>query len=192
MTRAVHEIEVESYRILRERVDTTHLPPLTRAVVERVVHATADIAYADDLVCDENALRRARAALRLGSPIVTDVRMVAAGITSHETHCFLGEARATDRRTRSAEAIRIASERVTEGAIWVVGCAPTALAEIVRLRPSASLVIGVPVGFVGAVEAKAALRDSGLSALSNRSEKGGSAVAAAAVNALLYALEDEQ
>jgi precorrin-8X/cobalt-precorrin-8 methylmutase len=192
VSRAVHEIEVESYRILRERVDTAHFPPLSRAVIERVIHATADISYADDLVCDERALRRARAALRLGAPIVTDVRMVAAGITSHETHCFLGEARATEGHTRSAEAMRIASERVTEGAIWVVGCAPTALAEIVKLRPSASLVIGVPVGFVGAVEAKEALRDSGLSALSNISEKGGSAVAAAAVNALLYALEDER
>jgi precorrin-8X/cobalt-precorrin-8 methylmutase len=187
----VHEIERESFRILRERVDTSHLPALSRAVVERVIHATADVSYADDFVCDEPALRRARAALRLGAAIVTDVRMVAAGITSHETHCFLPEARAAEGRTRSAEAMRIASERVDAGAIWVVGCAPTALAEIVRLRPQPALVVGVPVGFVGAVEAKAALRESGLFCVSNISEKGGSAVAAAVVNALLYALEDE-
>ena len=60
MSREPHPIEAESYRILRARCDTSSLPPLTRAVVERVVHASADIGYADDLVCDEDALSRAR------------------------------------------------------------------------------------------------------------------------------------
>jgi precorrin-8X/cobalt-precorrin-8 methylmutase len=75
---------------------------------------------------------------------------------------------------------------VGPGAVWVVGCAPTALLEIITGAPAPALVIGLPVGFVGAAEAKRALRDSGLPALSNVSEKGGSAVAAAALNALLY------
>jgi precorrin-8X/cobalt-precorrin-8 methylmutase len=70
--------------------------------------------------------------------------------------------------------------------VWVIGCAPTALEELIRLDARPALVIGLPVGFVGAVESKEALRASGLPAVSNRSEKGGSAVAAAAVNALLY------
>lgn len=192
MNRTVHPIEIESYRILRERVDTSGLPPLTRAVVERVIHATADVGYADDLVCDEEWLERGLDALRAGAPIVTDVRMVAAGITGRETQCFLREARSADGLTRSAAAIRMAYDAVGDGAIWAVGCAPTALVEIVALAPAPALVLGLPVGFVGAVEAKAALRASGMPAVSNLSEKGGSAVAAAAVNALLYALEDDR
>jgi precorrin-8X/cobalt-precorrin-8 methylmutase len=88
--------------------------------------------------------------------------------------------------TRSAAAIRLARDRVGPGAVWVVGCAPTALVELIEADVAPSLVIGLPVGFVGAAESKAALRASGLPAVSNRSEKGGSAVAAAAVNALLY------
>lgn len=192
MTRAVHEIERESYRILRARIDTSVYPPLTRAVIERVVHASADIGYADDLVCAEESLARGLAALRHGAPIVTDVQMVAAGITTAATRCYLADAKATTDLTRAAAAIRLAYRDVGVGAVWVVGCAPTALAEIVELGPAPALVIGLPVGFVGAVESKAALRASGLPALSNVSEKGGSAVAAAALNALLYALEEDR
>lgn len=190
MSRVVHEIEQESYRILRSRIDTSSFPPLTRAVIERVIHASADIGYAADLICNEESLRRGLDALRAGAPIVTDVRMVAAGITGRKTRCYLAGAEAAPGVTRSAAAIRLAHQDVGPGAVWVVGCAPTALAEIVALMPSPALVVGLPVGFVGAVEAKAALRESGLPGLSNVCEKGGSAVAAAAVNALLYALED--
>lgn len=192
MSRAVHEIEQESYRILRARVDTSAYPKLTRAVIERVIHASADTGYADDLVCDEESLERGLAALRHGAPIVTDVRMLQAGITSRDTRCYLAEAKAGGGVSRSAAAIRLAAADVGAGAVWVVGCAPTALAEIVALSPRPAFVVGLPVGFVGAVEAKEAVRASGLPAVSNRSEKGGSAVAAAAVNALLYVLEDER
>ena len=88
--------------------------------------------------------------------------------------------------TRSAAAIRLAAARFPEGAVWAIGNAPTALAELLRQDVRPALVIGVPVGYVGAVEAKEALRTSGLPALSNRSARGGSAIAAASVNALLY------
>jgi precorrin-8X/cobalt-precorrin-8 methylmutase len=192
MSRSVHEIEQQSYRILRERLDTSAYPPLTRAVIERVVHASADLSYADDLVCDEATLRLGLDALRDGAPVVTDVEMVAAGITRRNTRCYLKDAAATDGVTRSAAAIRAAVADVGAGAVWVVGCAPTALFELIALSPEPALVVGLPVGFVGAAESKAALRASGLPAISNVSEKGGSAVAAAALNALLYALEDEQ
>lgn len=196
-TRAVHPIEVESFAILRRRVDTSALAPLTRAVVERVVHASADLAYVDDLVCDDDALARGLAALRRGAPLVVDAHMVAAGITSRGSTCLVRDPRAAELAdvsglTRSAAGVRLAAEAAGPGAVWVVGNAPTALFELVdlgrRLQPA--LVIGLPVGFVGAVESKQALRDSGLPALSNRSEKGGTPVAAAAVNALLY-IEDE-
>ena len=184
--RQVHAIEVESFAILRSRVDLSHLAPLTRAVVERVVHSSADLGYVDDLVCDEAALERGRAALAAGAPVVADVQMVAAGITTRDVVCRVREAVAGGRLTRSAAAVRMAFDEVGPGAVWVVGCAPTALFELISLGVDPALVIGLPVGFVGAAESKQALRDRGLPSVSNISEKGGSAVAAAALNALLY------
>ena len=188
---AVHPIEQESYAILRSRLDTSDLPPLTRAVVERVVHTSADTTWVGDLVAAEDALRAGREALLAGAPLVTDVRMVAAGITARPAIVALdlaGEPEAG--LTRSAAGIRAAVARHPEGAVWAIGNAPTALAELVRCAEAGlvrtPLVIGLPVGFVGAVAAKAALRASGLPAVSNRSERGGAAVASAAVNALLY------
>nr|WP_322779507.1 precorrin-8X methylmutase [Frankia sp. Cas4] len=192
-----HPIERRSYDIARTRLaatglDTAALPPWTRAVVERVVHASADIAYATDLVCDEAALCGAVDALAAGAPIVVDVRMTAAGITTGNVVCRLGDVDAGDAAraglTRSAAAVGLALDEVGPGAVWVIGCAPTALERLLRVADVArpALVIGLPVGFVGAVEAKDALRAAGLPAISNRSEKGGAAVAAAALNALLY------
>ncbi|MFC8825758.1 precorrin-8X methylmutase [Streptomyces sp. NPDC057137] len=184
--RVVHPIEEESFRRLRARVDTSHLAPLTRAVVERVIHSAADPVYLTDLVCDEATLSAAHGALHAGAPVVADVEMVAAGITRRTAVCRLKEAVSGPGLTRSAHAVRLAYEQVGPGAIWVIGCAPTALEELLLLDAAPALVIGLPVGFVGAVESKAALRESGLPAVSNISEKGGSAVAAAALNALLY------
>jgi precorrin-8X/cobalt-precorrin-8 methylmutase len=191
VTRAQHPIEVESYRIMRSQVDTTGLAPGARAVTERVIHASADLDYATDLVCDEDALLAGRRALAAGAALVVDVRMLAAGITSRHSVVALDLASApVPGLTRSAAGIRAAAAEHPQGAVWAVGNAPTALRELIRLaadgvlRPA--LVIGLPVGFVDAAQAKAALRASGLPALSNRSAKGGTAVAAAAVNALLY------
>ena len=186
-----HPIEVESYQILRSRVDLSPMPPLWRAVAERVIHASADLEYAVDLVTDEAQLRLGLSALRAGAPIVTDVAMVAAGITAREVVCEVGNPAAARLAnaagiTRSAAGIRLAYGEVGGGAVWVIGCAPTALTELIRLNVSPALVIGLPVGFVGAAESKAALRESGLPQISNVSEKGGSAVAAAAANALVY------
>ncbi|MGH3769784.1 MAG: precorrin-8X methylmutase [Pseudonocardiaceae bacterium] len=190
MTPAQHPIEVESYRILRSQVDTASLPPGTRVVTERVIHASADLEYATDLVCDEDALRAGQRALAGGAPLVVDVRMLAAGITARRCVVALDLAPGPVRGlTRCAAGLRAAAAAHPEGAVWAVGNAPTALRELIRLAASGvlrpALVIGLPVGFVDAAQAKAALRDSGLPALSNRGAKGGTAVAAAAVNALL-------
>jgi precorrin-8X/cobalt-precorrin-8 methylmutase len=190
MSRVVHPIESRSYEILRARADTASLPALTRAVVERVVHASADLDYVTDLVCDEAALAAGLAALRSGAAVVADVEMVAAGITAREVVCRVRDAVPGPDETRSAAAMRDALAQVGTGAVWVVGCAPTALLALLELPARPALVVGLPVGFVGAAESKAALRASGLPAVSNVSEKGGSAVAAAAVNALLYLKED--
>ena len=186
----VHPIEAESYRILRSRIDLSGLPALTRAVTERVIHATADFDYATDLVCDERALAGGVEALRRGAPVVADVAMVASGITRYPVICKITDslsarlARTAD-ITLSAASVRLAFGEAGPGAVWLVGCAPTALSEIISRQVEPALVIGVPVGFVGAAAAKDELRASGLPALSNVSEKGGSAVAVAAFNALL-------
>ena len=190
MKRAVHPIEVQSYRILRERVDTSHLPPLTRAVAERIVHTTADPGWAGELVTTEQALAEGRTALLGGAPLLADVRMVAAAVTGRDCTVCLDLAEPVDGLTRSAAGIRAAARRHPDGAVWAIGNAPTALAELLRLNEAGevrpALVIGVPVGFVGSVAAKSALRASGLNAVSNVSERGGAAIAGAAVNALLY------
>lgn len=187
----VHPIERASMRVLAERVDLGPLPPLTRAVVERVIHSAADTRYLDDLVLDEASLAAGWDALAAGAPIVADSRMVAAGVTGAEVVVPLAwpgvaEAAEDAGTTRSAAAMRLAAGEVDAGAIWVVGNAPTALEAVIAHAPAPALVVGLPVGFIGAVEAKAALRASGLPAASNRGELGGSAVAASVVNALLY------
>ncbi len=132
MTRPVHPIEAESYRRLRAAADLSALPPLSRAVAERIIHASADLDYADDLVLDEDALAAGLDALRGGAPIVVDGRMVAAGITSRAVSCGLdhprvAEVAAADDTTRSAAGMRLAAEHAGPGAVYVVGVVPTAL-----------------------------------------------------------------
>ena len=193
----VNPIEEESYRILRSRADLSALPPLTRAVTERIVYSTADFEYITDLVCDEAALAAGVDALRRGARVVADAGMVAAGITGYPVICKVGDSLSqrlsrTANLTVSAAAIRLAFGEAGPGAIWVVGCAPTALEEVMRREVQPALVIGVPVGFVGAAASKQALRASRLPALSNVSEKGGSAVAAAAFNALFRIATPDQ
>jgi len=198
--RLVHPIERESYRIMRAMVDTSGLPRHSRDVAERIVHTTADPAWIGDLVLDEAALSRAAQALSSGAALITDVRMVAAGVTAREAVCFVNSGRVSvpSGKTRAAAGIAHAATLHPAGAVWVVGNAPTALTELLMLAAKGEvepeMVIGLPVGFVGAAESKLALRESGLPQLSNVSARGGSNVAAAAVNALLYGdpLEDEK
>jgi precorrin-8X/cobalt-precorrin-8 methylmutase len=170
----------------------SRLPPLSRAVTERILHATADFDYATDLVTDEAALERGVAAIAAGAPVVADAAMVAAGIGDYPVICKAGDS-LTARLARTAgitmpaAGARLGFGEAGPGAVWLVGCAPTALTEVIAREVQPALVIGVPVGFVGAVESKDALRASSLPALSNVSEKGGSAVAVAAFTALLRA-----
>jgi precorrin-8X/cobalt-precorrin-8 methylmutase len=182
----------ESQEILRSRIDLSRLGPLSRAVTEHIIVASADFDYATDLVCDEDALAAGVAEVAAGTVVVADAAMVAAGITGHPVTCKSDEP-LTERLARSAgisraaAAVRLAFGQAGPGAIWVVGGEPTALDEVISRDVQPSLVIGLPVGFAGAAEAKDALRASGLPSLSNLSEKGGAVVAAAAFNALLGA-----
>ena len=180
----------ESYRILRSRLDLSGLPTLSQAVTEHVIHATADFDYATDLACDEPALAAGLTALRRATPAVADGPVIAAGLTGYPAICKAGDSLAarlarTAGLTVSAAAVRLAFSAAGPGAVWLVGTAPAALFEIMAREVEPALVIGVPVGLVGAAEAKDALRRSGLPSLTNRSEKGGPAVAVAAFEALL-------
>jgi precorrin-8X/cobalt-precorrin-8 methylmutase len=190
----------QQLQVLRSRVDTGHLPPLTRAVVERVILTTADPTWLGDLVLHEEALAAGRDALGAGAPLVVDVRMLAAAVAPRETVTGLdmtgvAELAKAEGTTRSAAGIRLAAKAFPDGAVWAIGNAPTALQEVLRLaaggllRPA--LVIGIPVGFVGSVDAKAALRRSGLPAASSATERGGAAIAGSVVNALIAAWQAE-
>ena len=196
MTPPVHPIEVESYRIMASLVDLEHWTEPDRSVVARMIHATADESFAGSARIGTAAVAAGMAALTRRVPVICDARMVAAGVPSVAAHtvvsCYLDrvDQPMVEGDTRSAAAIDVAAAEHPDGAIWVIGNAPTALARLLdlheagRLRPAC--VIGLPVGYVGAAEAKQALWDSPLRdrAVTNEGRRGGSPVAAAALNAL--------
>jgi precorrin-8X/cobalt-precorrin-8 methylmutase len=168
----VHRIEAESMEMLSRRVDLSHHAPGVAAVIARVIHATADLDYARTMVVPVAAVEAGVSALRADAPVVTDVEMVRHGLSWPDARCYLDEVREGAEPTRTAAAMRLAAHHHPAGSVVVVGCAPTALAEVVRLARSGdlrpALVIGLPVGFVGAAEAKTALRRApGVAAITN-------------------------
>jgi precorrin-8X/cobalt-precorrin-8 methylmutase len=187
-----HPIEEESYRILEQRVDLSAWPDDQRAVVARVIHATADLEFATSMRIGRDAVPAAIDALRRGAPVVCDSHMLRVGVTGPAgAVCLLDEVPAPpEGSTRAAAAMARAAERYPDGALWAVGNAPTALAELLRLcaheQLRAAAIVGLPVGFVGAAEAKASLwaSQAGHIAITNLGEKGGTAAAAAAINAV--------
>lgn len=186
----VDPAQAQSYRVLRSRIDLSGLPPLTRAVTEAVLAATADFDYVTDLVCDEADLAAGVRAIAAGVKVVVDAPMVVTGIAGYPVICKAAEPLAarlarTTGITVPAAGVRLGFGEAGPGAIWVVGGASDALVEILRRMVEPALVIGVPAGFAGAAEAKDDLLASGLPSLSNKSEKGGPVVAAAAFSALL-------
>jgi precorrin-8X/cobalt-precorrin-8 methylmutase len=201
-TAAGRLIEEASFAIIDAEVGPHAFSREEWHVVRRVIHATADFDFARTLRFSAGAVETGVAALRRGCHIQCDVRMIAAGLSptrlaafGARVHCFVSDAdvihaaREAD-RTRAAEAMRKARGLgLLEGAVVVVGNAPTALAEVQRLvaeegvRPA--LVIGVPVGFVGAAEAKEAALALPVPHIVARGRKGGSPVAVAIVHALL-------
>jgi precorrin-8X/cobalt-precorrin-8 methylmutase len=188
---SVHPIEVESYRILEERVDLSRWPEPERTVVARVIHATADLDYVETMRIGGDAVQAAVAALRAGAPVVCDAHMLRVGITKAPAICLLDEVpEAPLGSTRSAEAFRLAAERYPTSAIWAIGNAPTALDALLDLHEQGQVlpvaVVGLPVGFVGAKESKSRLWQSPLQplAITNHGEKAGTPTAAATLNAL--------
>lgn len=199
------DIEKRSFEIIQGILDKKGviLPPENEAVVKRVIHTTADFDYVESLVFSKDAVSLAREALKEGCDIVTDTQMAKAGINKGilaklggEAHCFMSDpdvaeeakARGVTRATVSMEK----AARLQKPLIFAIGNAPTALIALDGLiksgKVSPKLIIGVPVGFVNVVESKELIVSSPTPHIVARGRKGGSNVAAAIVNALLYGI----
>lgn len=197
---APSEIENESFKIIRDEFGPTDLDPQTFKVVQRVIHATGDFSFAENMRFSAGAIEAGISAIRQGKNILTDVTMVASGISKTILKQFGGEVicgvadplvaeRAANRqKTRSEMAISM----LLDNSIGIValGNAPTALVEAVRKVAAAKgqsvpLIVGVPVGFVNAAESKDLLVEQSDCYITSLGRKGGSPVAAAIVNALL-------
>lgn len=202
------DIEVRSFQIIGDELGPHSFDPATEQVVKRVIHATADFDFAHTLHFSTHAVEKGVEALRSGVHIVTDTTMVAAGINKRvlasfggQVHTFIADedvaAEARKRGlTRSAVSMEKAAQ-LNEPLVFAIGNAPTALVRIHELQENGELcepvlVIGVPVGFVNVVESKELVLESGMEHIIARGRKGGSAVAAAIVNALLYLASDNR
>ncbi|MFE4970522.1 precorrin-8X methylmutase [Kitasatospora sp. NPDC056651] len=195
----------QSFATIRAEADLAALPADVSQVAVRMIHACGMVDLVEDLVYSPGVVASARAALRAGAPILCDVNMVASGVTrkrlpaDNEVICTLTDpsvpelARAMG-NTRSAAAMELWLPRL-EGAVVAVGNAPTSLFRLLEMieagAPRPAAVIGVPVGFIGAAESKQALAEhpSGLEHLVVRGRRGGSAIAAAAINAIASEVE---
>jgi len=199
------EIYRRSFATIRAEAALDGLEPVLERTVVRMIHACGMVDLAADVAATPGFAVAAEAALRAGAPILCDTSMVASGITrarlpaGNEVLCTLTDPRvpglaAELRTTRTAAALQLWVQRL-EGAVVVVGNAPTALFRLLELveagAPRPAGVIGVPVGFIGAAESKVALAEhpSALEHLVVHGRRGGSAIAAAAVNALASAAE---
>lgn len=188
MTPALSPIEKESFAIIAREADLSRFGPMGREVAARIVHSTGDIGITADLYLPEAAVEAGVAALAAGAQLIVDVRMLAAGIPRYPSITAIDLAPGTPAgQTRSHQGMRSALLAQPSGAIVAVGSAPTALQAVLELAEERvpRLVAGFPVGFVGATEAKEALCASPLPAVSCLSRRGGSPMAAAAINAML-------
>lgn len=199
-----YEIEKRSFEIITEELGEKTFPEDIGKVVKRVIHTTADFQFADITIINEGAIDRAKKAILDGKNIYTDTKMALSGINKRRLAEYGGEVlnfvsdddvakKAKEEGiTRSIVAMRKAVEENPDG-IFVIGNAPTALFELIKqinegkARPS--LVVGVPVGFVGAAESKEELLKVDVPYILTRGRKGGSNVAAAIINAILYMID---
>jgi precorrin isomerase len=193
----------ESWRAVAAATDLSGVAPVLHAVALRIVHAAADPSLAPLLRASPDAVAAARKALADGAPILADATMVASGITRrrlpahNDVRCTLDDPSVPDLAqchgtTRAAAAVELWRPWLA-GAVVAIGNAPTALFHLLEMiaagAPKPALVLGFPVGFVGAAEAKAALVQNpwGIPFIALAGRRGGSALAAAAVNALIGA-----
>lgn len=197
------DIEKESFRIIKQELNIMgkSISDDLEPTVIRAIHTTADFDYADTLVFSDNVIDKAKAAIRNGAHIVTDTNMTLAGINKKtlsryggEVHCFMADEdvsmMARQMQVTRAVVSMDKALKIDAPLIFVIGNAPTALIRLrelideKKLRPE--LIIGVPVGFVNVVEAKELILETDIPYIINRGRKGGSTVAAAICNSILY------
>ena len=202
------DIEGRSFELIDEGLAERGMSvdPALAPVVKRVIHTTADFEFANTLAFTPGAIEKGIEALRNGCPVVTDTTMAASGINKRVLGRFGGEvlnyiadpdvaAQAKERGlTRSAVSMEFAAA-LGRPVVFAIGNAPTALVRIYELMQAGemvppALVVGVPVGFVNVVESKELIRELDVPSIVARGRKGGSTVAAAIVNALLYLASD--
>ena len=195
------EIEKRSFEIITELLGDRKLDPENELVIKRVIHTTADFEYADNLVFSPGAVAKGIEALRAGCHIVTDTSMAMSGINKTilgklggQVHCFIADPDVAEEAkargiTRSAVSMEKAA-KLDKPCIFAVGNAPTALIALHELMEAGAvkpaLIIGVPVGFVNVVESKELILQDDVPFIVARGRKGGSNVAAAICNAMLY------
>ena len=195
------DIENRSFAIITELLGDTPLDPENAPVIKRVIHTTADFDYAQSLVFSPHAVEKGIQALKAGCDIVTDTQMAKAGINKTalgklggQVHCFMAdEDVAQEAKARSITRAAVCMERAAKlekPCIFAIGNAPTALIALKELMDGGkldpALIIGVPVGFVNVVESKELILGTNVPHIVARGRKGGSNVAAAICNALLY------
>lgn len=195
------DIEKRSFEIITELLGDTTLGPENEPVIKRVIHTTADFDYVQNLVFSDHAVQKGIEALKNGCDIVTDTQMAKSGINKTilgrlggHVHCFMSDPDvAAEARERGVTRAMVSMERAAKlpkPCIFAIGNAPTALISLHEqitagvLAPA--LVIGVPVGFVNVLESKELILASSVPHIVARGRKGGSNVAAAICNAMLY------
>ena len=199
------EIENRSFEIIGEELQQRGItiPAEQESVTKRVIHTSADFEYAQTMCYSENAIAIARNLIRQGADIVTDTNMAMSGINKKmlakfggEVHCFMADedvaAEAKARQVTRASVCMEKASKINKPVIFAIGNAPTALVSLYEMiqagtyRPA--FVIGVPVGFVNVQAAKELIMETDVPYIVNRGRKGGSNVAAAICNALIYGL----
>jgi len=200
------EIESNSFKMIDDEMGPHSFTQDQYPIVRRVIHASADFELGKSMIFHPDAVSSGIAAVRSGKIVVADVAMVQAGISKPRIEKFGGEVRVyisredvmreakAENTTRAIVSMRKAVKEV-EGGIFVIGNAPTALLELIRLveeeNVKPGLIIGVPVGFVSAAESKAELARLDVPFITNKGRKGGTPTAVAALNALTILADSE-
>ena len=197
------EIYRRSFATIRAEADLSRLPEDVAQVAVRMIHACGQVDLVGDIGFSPGVVAAGRKALRDGAPILCDAEMVASGVTrprlpaGNDVVCTLRDPRVPDLAkrlgtTRSAAALELWRDRL-DGAVVAIGNAPTALFHLLEMvaagGPRPAAVLGIPVGFIGAAESKDALAASDLDFIVVRGRRGGSAITAAAVNAIATDVE---
>ena len=202
------EIYKKSFDTISSEVDLTGYNDQEKKIVTRIIHSCGDVSITEDIFISENAIESGIDAMKLGEKIYVDSKMVAAGrieknIKLSRIYCHIGDEDVVGiakklNTTRSAAAVEHWKEGMSNS-ILVVGNAPTALFRVLEIineyNIKPSLVIGMPLGFVGAVEAKEELinfyQSTGLNIITIRGRRGGSAMASATINAISLLIDDK-